>query len=136
MAYFNNDLKGKTFAMWGLSFKPKTDDMREAPSIAMITELTARGATVHGHDPEALSEAARIFNGKIDSDLVLFQKRYDALDGADALIIMTEWNAFREPDFLLIKESLKSPAIFDGRNLYDPNRMKKLEIDYFSIGRS
>jgi UDPglucose 6-dehydrogenase len=136
LQYFGDDLSGKTFAMWGLAFKPKTDDMREAPAIAMIEQLTSRGARVHGHDPEALEEANRIFNGRIDSDLTLFRKRYDALENADALIIMTEWNAFREPDFHLIKESLNSPAIFDGRNLYDPKRMKKLGIDYFSVGRS
>ncbi len=133
--YFNNDLAGKTFAMWGLAFKPKTDDMREAPAIDMINNLIARGAKVRAHDPEALSEATRIFNGEVEKDLMLLEKRYDALEGADALIIMTEWNAFREPDFYLIKETLKHPAIFDGRNLYDPKRLSKLGIDYFSIGR-
>ncbi|MDZ7309302.1 MAG: UDP binding domain-containing protein, partial [candidate division KSB1 bacterium] len=113
------------------------DKFRIAASeaIAMINALTAEGARVQGHDPEALREAARIFKDRIGRDLFLFQKRYDALEGADALIIMTEWNAFREPDFYLIKETLKHPAIFDGRNLYDPKRMKKIGIDYFSIGR-
>lgn len=135
-SYFNNDLNGKTFAMWGLAFKPKTDDMREAPSIEMINALNAEGAKVHAHDPEALKEAARIFKDRMEKDLYLFQKRYDALESADALIIMTEWNVFREPDFYFIKESLKSPAIFDGRNLYDPKRMLKLGIDYFCIGQS
>ena len=135
-SYFKNDLQGKTFAMWGLAFKPKTDDMREAPAIDMINQLTALGATVRGHDPEAIEEAKRIFADKLDKNVFLFQKRYDALEGADALIIMTEWNAFREPDFYLIKETLNYPVIFDGRNLYDPRRMKRLEIDYFSIGRA
>lgn len=133
--YFDNNLQGKNFAMWGLAFKPKTDDMREAPAIAMINSLNANGAKVRAHDPEALNEARRIFKDRLDQELLLFEKRYDALEGADALIVMTEWNAFREPDFYLIKETLKSPAIFDGRNLYDPVRMKRFEIDYFSIGR-
>ena len=135
-SYFKNDLQGKTFAMWGLAFKPKTDDMREAPAIAMIEHLNSKGVKVQAHDPEALAEATKIFGDHIDRDLFLFEKRYDALDGADGLIIMTEWNAFREPDFYLIKETLNYPVIFDGRNLYDPARMKKLEIDYYSIGRS
>ena len=135
-SYFKNDLQGKTFAMWGLAFKPKTDDMREAPAIAMIEHLNDKGAKVLAHDPEALKEAEKIFGDRLDKDLFLFEKRYDALEGADALIIMTEWNAFREPDFYLIKEALNCPVIFDGRNLYDPARMKKLEIDYYSIGRS
>lgn len=134
-AYFKQGLRGKVFAMWGLAFKPKTDDMREAPAIEMINALNAEGACVRAHDPEALKEAARIFKERIGREVFLFDKRYEALEGADALIIMTEWNAFREPDFFLIKETLKSPAIFDGRNLYDPQRMKKIGMDYFSIGR-
>lgn len=134
-SYFKGELQGKTFSMWGLAFKPKTDDMREAPAIAMIEQLTAQGAKVRAHDPEALNEARKIFSDRLDKELFLFEKRYDALEGADALIIMTEWNAFREPDFHLIKETLNYPAIFDGRNLYDPERMQRLQIDYFSIGR-
>lgn len=133
--HFGKKLAGKTFAVWGLSFKPKTDDMREAPSIELINALTAEGAKIRAHDPEAIDEASRIFGERIGKEITLFNKRYEAIEGADALIIMTEWNAFREPDFLLIKESLKQPAIFDGRNLFDPARMKKLEIDYYSIGR-
>ncbi|HHL71773.1 MAG TPA: UDP-glucose/GDP-mannose dehydrogenase family protein [Bacteroidetes bacterium] len=135
MKYFDEDLKGKTFAMWGLAFKPKTDDMREAPAISMINALNKAGAKVRAHDPEALKEAKRIFGDRVGDGLELFDKRYDAIEGADGLIIMTEWNSFREPDFLLIKETLKSPVIFDGRNLYDPKRMRKYGIDYFSIGR-
>ncbi|HEX9652285.1 MAG TPA: UDP-glucose/GDP-mannose dehydrogenase family protein [bacterium] len=134
-SYFKDDLQGKTFAIWGLAFKPKTDDMREAPAIEMIKALQAHGAKVRAHDPEAQHEAERIFSDRIGRDLQLFSKRYDALEGADGLIIMTEWNAFREPDFYLIKETLKTPVIFDGRNLYVPARMKSLNIDYFSIGR-
>jgi len=135
LTYFGGNLEGKTFAMWGLAFKPKTDDMREAPAIDMIKGLTAKGAKVQAHDPEALEEAARIFGEQVGQDLFLHGKRYDTLDGADALIVMTEWNAFREPDFHLIKEMLQAPAIFDGRNLYDPKRLRDMKIDYFSIGR-
>jgi UDPglucose 6-dehydrogenase len=134
-SYYRNNLEGRTFAMWGLAFKPKTDDMREAPAVDMINGLVAKGARVRAHDPEALKEAARIFKDRLNKDVFLFPKRYDALEGADALIIMTEWNAFREPDFHLIKETLKHPVIFDGRNLYNPARMHKMNFDYFGIGR-
>ncbi|HED09948.1 MAG TPA: UDP-glucose/GDP-mannose dehydrogenase family protein, partial [Caldithrix abyssi] len=133
--YFNNDLKGKTIAMWGLSFKPKTDDMREAPAIEMVNVLNEAGARVQAHDPEALEEAKWRFGKRVNNGITLHDKRYDALEGADALVIMTEWNEFREPDFYLIKETLSHPAIFDGRNIYNPKRMKKYGIDYFSIGR-
>lgn len=133
--YFNGDLRGKTFAMWGLAFKPKTDDMREAPAVSMIDSLIAKGAKVNAHDPEALNEAGELLRDRLDNGLALFEKRYDALEQADALIVMTEWNTFREPDFFLIKETLMSPAIFDGRNIYQPERIKKMGIDYFSIGR-
>jgi len=135
-SYFKGDLKGKTFAMWGLAFKPKTDDMREAPAIDLINALAATGAKIQGHDPEANDEARRIFGDRVGKEITLFNKRYDALNNADALIIMTEWNEFREPDFYLVKDMLKSAAIFDGRNIYNPERMQKFEIDYFSIGRS
>ena len=133
--YFNNDLKGKTFAVWGLSFKPNTDDMREAPAINLIRALVKEGATIRAHDPEALKEAEWRFEDLLNKQVFLIKKRYDALEGADGLIIMTEWNEFREPDFYLIKEMLKKPVIFDGRNLYDPKRMAKISIDYFPIGR-
>ena len=135
-AYFENNLKGKTFAVWGLSFKPNTDDMRESPAIYMIRALVAEGATILAHDPEALEEAEWRFKDLIEEGHVkLMKKRYDALENADGLLVMTEWNAFREPDFYLIKETLSHPVIFDGRNLYNSARMKKLGIDYFSIGR-
>ncbi len=134
-SYFKNDLKDKTIAIWGLSFKPKTDDMREAPAINLIDGLIAAGATIHAHDPEALHEAERRFGGHVGKEIILLDKRYEALEQADGLVIMTEWNQFREPDFNLIKELLKTPVIFDGRNLYDPARMKKQGFDYFSIGR-
>jgi UDPglucose 6-dehydrogenase len=133
--YFDGDIKGKTFAMWGLAFKPNTDDMREAPAISMIHALVNEGAKIHAHDPEAHHEAQWRFEDIIDKELTLYNKRYDALEGTDALIIMTEWNAFREPDFYLIKEIMKNAVIFDGRNLYNPERMEKMEIDYISIGR-
>jgi UDPglucose 6-dehydrogenase len=134
--YFKGDLAAKVFAIWGLSFKPKTDDMREAPAINMINALIQRGAKIQAHDPQALHEARRIFNDRIGKDIELFQKRYDCLEGADALIVMTEWNQFREPDFYLIKEILKTAVIFDGRNLYQPSRLRNMGIDYFCIGRS
>ena len=133
--YFNGKIKNKTFAMWGLAFKPNTDDMREAPSIAMVRALVQEGAKIQAHDPEAHHEAQWRFEDIVDRELLLFNKRYDALEHTDALIIMTEWNAFREPDFYLIKEIMKKPVIFDGRNLYNPERMKKMDIDYISIGR-
>lgn len=132
--YFEDDLKGKTFAVWGLSFKPNTDDMRMSPASSMIRALVDKGANVRAHDPEALEEAEWRYED-IKDHVTLFKKRYDALEGADALVVMTEWNAFREPDFYLIKETLNYPVIFDGRNLYKPERMQKLGIDYFSIGR-
>ncbi len=134
--YFSDNLKDKVFAMWGLAFKPQTDDMREAPSIEMINELVKHGAKIQAHDPAALNETKRIFGNKIGNDINLFEKRYDSLENTDGLIIMTEWNEFREPDFNLIKETLKSPVIFDGRNLYQPKRLKKLGLDYYCIGRS
>ncbi|MCB0281400.1 MAG: UDP-glucose/GDP-mannose dehydrogenase family protein [Calditrichae bacterium] len=134
-SYFNGNIKGKTFAIWGLAFKPKTDDMREAPAIEIINKLIDAGAKIKAHDPEAINEAKRVFNNKHGQNLKLYDKRYDALENADALVIMTEWNEFREPDFYLIKESLNNSVIFDGRNIYDPNRMAKYGIDYFSIGR-
>jgi UDPglucose 6-dehydrogenase len=133
--YFNNDLTGKVIAMWGLSFKPRTDDMREAPAIDMIKALVNEGVRVQAHDPEAMGEAEGIFKNWIGDKLILYKKRYECLEEADGLVIMTEWNEFREPDFLLIKETLNYPVIFDGRNLYEPKRVLKAGIDYFCIGR-
>ncbi len=133
--YYNDDLSEKTFTVWGLAFKPNTDDMREAPAIPLIRGLVKAGAKVQAHDPEALKEAEWRFEDLIGKGVTLFRKRYDALEGSDGLIIMTEWNEFREPDFYLIKEMLNKPVIFDGRNLYEPKRMARLGIDYFPIGR-
>ena len=125
------DLRGRTIALWGLAFKPRTDDMREAPAISIIEGLLARGATVKAYDPEAGPTAKRIF----DSRIVLCDKSYDALAGADGLAIVTEWNEFREPDFEKMRKLLKSPVVFDGRNIYSPEHMRALGFSYFSIGR-
>jgi UDPglucose 6-dehydrogenase len=124
-------LKGKTFALWGLAFKANTDDMREAASLTVIADLTAAGATVRGYDPAAGHEAKKMVKG----DVEIVDSALAALDGADALIIVTEWQEFRSPDFAVIKAKLKTPAIFDGRNLYDPVVMKGLGIEYYPIGR-
>lgn len=132
-AHFAGDLAGKTFALWGLSFKPNTDDMREAPSRVLMEALWAAGARVQAFDPEARTEARRIY-GRRD-ELSLCETKEAALQGADALIIVTEWQSFKAPDFELIKNQLSSPVIFDGRNLFDPVRMSKKGIRYYSIGR-
>lgn len=130
-AYFNGELKGKHFAIWGLSFKPNTDDIRDAPSIKIIDSLLNEGATVAAYDPEAMDNIRRVYNDKIS----LTKKSYDALEKADALIILTEWNEFRKPDFAKIIDMLKEPVIFDGRNLYDLEKMEELKLNYYSIGR-
>jgi UDPglucose 6-dehydrogenase len=132
-ARFGNDLKGRHFAIWGLAFKPNTDDMREAPSLVVIDELTRRGATVAAYDPVAATEAARVLGPRDDVKLV--ERAEAALQGADALLIVTEWKEFRTPDFDAIKAALKQPVILDGRNLYDPKLMKALGISYSGIGR-
>jgi len=124
-------LKGKTIALWGLAFKPRTDDMREAPAIPIIERLLAGGAAVRAYDPAAVTVARRLFDGRI----ALRERSYDALAGADALAIVTEWNEFREPDFEKMRSLLKSPVVFDGRNIYSPEHMRALGFTYFSIGR-
>ena len=129
--HFGPDLHGRSFAVWGLAFKPRTDDMREAPSLTVIEELLAAGASVRAHDPEALNSARAIFGDRI----TYHENNYETLDAADALIILTEWPEFRHPNFQRIRTMLKSPIIFDGRNLYDPALMKALEFRYYSIGR-
>jgi len=131
--YFADDLAGKTFAIWGLSFKPKTDDMREASSRVLMESLWAAGATVQAYDPEAMEECQRIYGTR--DDLVLVGTKEAALKKADALVICTEWQNFRAPDFEMIKSSLRHPVIFDGRNLYSPQRMADSGIDYYAIGR-
>lgn len=129
-SYYNYDLKGKIIAVWGLSFKPNTDDMREAPSLVIIAKLLEAGAIVRAYDPVAMEEAERIFNDKIS----FAKDQYDALIDADALIIVTEWSEFKFPNFRVIKKLLKKAAIFDGRNIYDAKEMKAAGIDYFGIG--
>jgi UDPglucose 6-dehydrogenase len=124
-------LSGKTIALWGLAFKPRTDDMREAPAISIIEGLLKRGATVRAYDPAAAPVARGVFDGRI----ALCDRSYDALAGADALAIVTEWNEFREPDFDKMRALLKSPVIFDGRNIYSPEQLRALGFTYFSIGR-
>ena len=128
---FGNDFKGRTIAVWGLAFKPNTDDMREAPAIVLIEQLLAAGATVKAYDPEAAKEARKIFGDKISYG----KKSYDVLEGADALVIVTEWNEFRRPDLDKIKGLLKNPVIIDGRNLFEPKKMAQLGFDYEGIGR-
>ncbi len=128
---FGDDLKNRTISVWGLAFKPNTDDMREAPSINLITSLLEVGAKVQAYDPEAMDEARKIFGDKIQ----YFDRSYDALADADALVIMTEWNEFRRPNFDRIKEHLAQHIIFDGRNLFEPKRMKELGFEYEGIGR-
>jgi UDPglucose 6-dehydrogenase len=133
---YSQDLSGRTFAVWGLSFKPETDDMREAPSLTVVRGLVARGAKVQAHDPEARHEAERHFADLLASgDLVLCEKSYDCLTGADALLILTEWQPYRVPDFERIQQSLSEPVIFDGRNLWEPQKMKERGFEYASVGR-
>jgi len=129
-AHFHS-LAGRTIALWGLAFKPRTDDMREAPAIPIIERLLALGATVRAYDPEATRTARGLFGDRI----TLCEKSYDALTGADALAIVTEWNEFREPDFERMRKLLKAPIVFDGRNIYPPEHMRALGFSYFSIGR-
>ncbi len=126
-------LRGRTFALWGLAFKPNTDDMREAPSRTIIDMLFEAGASVRAYDPVAASEARRIYGER--PDLVLCKNAYEAADGADALAIATEWQEFRSPDFDRLREILKAPVIFDGRNLYDPGMVSRLGFTYHAIGR-
>ena len=131
--YFGSDVKGKTFALWGLAFKPKTDDMREAPSRVLMEALWAAGAKVQAFDPEAMNETQRIYGHR--DDLLLVGTKEAALRNADALVICTEWRNFRAPDFDEIKQTLSEPVIFDGRNLFEPDRMEAKGFSYYAIGR-
>jgi UDPglucose 6-dehydrogenase len=131
--HFDGDLDGRVFALWGLAFKPNTDDMREASSRTLLEQLWAAGATVRAHDPQALDETRRIYGER--ADLALFDDPATVLEGADALVIVTEWKAFRSPDFARIRASLRSPVIFDGRNLFDPSAVEAAGIAYYGIGR-
>ena len=131
--YFLGELTGKTIALWGLAFKPNTDDMREAASRALMEALWAAGARVQAYDPVATAEAQRLYGN--EPKLKLCVSAYAALEGADVLAIVTEWTEFRSPDFARIKSLLKSPAIFDGRNLFDPELLRSLGLHYSAIGR-
>ncbi len=130
--YFKNDLKGKKFALWGLAFKPNTDDIREAPALYMIDELIREGASVSVFDPEAMANVKGVVGDKVE----YAESQYDCLNGADALIIATEWNEFRTPNFLKIVTALKNKVIFDGRNLFESNAVKELGFYYVSVGRA
>jgi len=131
--FFDGKLDGKTIALWGLAFKPNTDDMREAPSRTLMEALWSAGARVRAYDPVASEEARRIYGDRKDLELVTSST--EALNGADALAIVTEWQEFRSPDFDAIKATLKNPVIFDGRNLYDPGFVKRFGLKYYAIGR-
>ncbi len=129
--HFGDELAGKTIAIWGLAFKPRTDDIREAPALVLIDQLLELGATIHVHDPEALANIKNVYTDK----LMYFDQPMDAARNADALAIVTEWQDFRTPDFEALKVALRSPVIFDGRNLYDADKLKQLGFVYYSIGR-
>lgn len=131
--HYDGQLEGKVFALWGLSFKPNTNDMREAPSRVLMEALWEAGATVQAYDPEAMEEAQRLYDGR--DELVLCGTKEAALKGADALVVITDWQVFKAPDFDFIKQKLKSPVIFDGRNLYNPTRLEKRGVVYYSVGR-
>jgi UDPglucose 6-dehydrogenase len=133
--HFGSALRGKTLAFWGLAFKPRTDDMREAPSVPLIRALVSDGARVRAFDPEATREAKAQLSD-VDGQVTFCRKSYEACEGADALVLVTEWNEFREPDFDRIKNLLKTPVVFDGRNIYNPETLRKLGFTYFGVGRA
>jgi UDPglucose 6-dehydrogenase len=130
-AYYGDALKDKTIALWGLAFKPNTDDIREAPALYTIDRLLAAGATVRAFDPEAMDNVRALYGDKV----TFCEDQYEAIRGADCLAVMTEWNMFRTPDFNHMKTLLDTPIVFDGRNLYDVDRMKAFGFLYDSIGR-
>ncbi len=134
---FGNDLSGLCFGVWGLAFKPGTDDMREAPAIVLINDLVAAGAMVKAYDPIAMKEAEKKFpRDWFDTErLVLVRQQYDAIDGADAMVLLTEWKSFRQPDFSSMKERMRQTIVLDGRNQYDPMELKDIGFEYFGIGR-
>jgi len=133
VARLGPDLTGRTFALWGLAFKPNTDDMREAPSRAVVAALVARGARVRAWDPVAIPEARKTMGG--EKALSFAASPTAALEGADALVVVTEWQEFRSPDFDAIRRTLREPLVFDGRNLYDPALVRAAGLEYFAIGR-
>lgn len=130
--HFAGNLKGKRFGVWGLAFKPRTNDMRDAPSINIIEELLTDGATITAYDPEAMEEAKRVFGNRIQ----LASNNYGCLEGADALLLVTEWQAFRNPNFERMKAVMREAVIFDGRNIYDPGQVRQLGFTYYSVGRA
>jgi UDPglucose 6-dehydrogenase len=132
-AHYGGKLKGKTIALWGLSFKPRTDDMREAPSRVLMEALWQAGATVRAYDPESMQETARLYPD--EKGLTLCDSAAEAIKGADALSIMTEWQEFRSPDFTDIKAALADAVVFDGRNLYEPSTLERFGLAYYAIGR-
>jgi UDPglucose 6-dehydrogenase len=132
--YFSDGLKGRTLALWGLAFKPRTDDMREAPALSLIRGLVDGGASVRVYDPEAMDEAKKYLDD-VEGHVTYCKKSYEVLDGADGLVLVTEWNEFREPDFERIRERLKEPVVFDGRNIYNPAKLRELGFTYFGVGR-
>lgn len=131
LEHYKNDLKGKKFAIWGLAFKPNTDDMREAPALIVINKLLELGAAIKAYDPAAMENAKFYLKDSVE----YAKNEYEALKGADALLILTEWNEFRKPDFSILKKELKEPIIFDGRNIFSPGEMKENKFTYYSIGR-
>ncbi len=130
---FGEDLKGKTFAVWGLAFKPGTDDMREAPAIRLIEELTKRGAFIRAYDPQAMKTAKNFYLKDIDN-IMYIKNKYDALDDVDALIVVTEWKEFQSPDFMEIADRMKGDTIFDGRNIYKAKTVLNHNLKYYQIG--
>jgi UDPglucose 6-dehydrogenase len=131
---FGEDLSGKTFAIWGLAFKPQTDDMREAPAVYIIKELVKRGATIQAYDPKAMKEAQEFYLKDVPR-VSYYQSKYETLKNADAMILLTEWKEFRAPDFEELKAQLKHTVIFDGRNQYNESNLKKLGFEYYQIGK-
>jgi len=129
--YFSGQLKDRVIAIWGLAFKPQTDDMREAPSVEVINSLLEAGVRVRAHDPIAMARARSLYNGRVE----FYENNYEALKGAEALLVITEWNEFRRPDFTRMKSLMKKPVIFDGRNIYDLKEMREEGFTYFGIGR-
>jgi len=130
--HFGTNLSGKVFALWGLSFKPNTDDMREAPSLIIIDELLKAGAKIQAYDPIAMENTRQIIGDKIN----FCETYYQALEGASALVLVTEWNEFKQPDWTEVKRLLKEPIVFDGRNIFDPKQLSDYGIKYFGIGRT
>ena len=132
--HFGDGLRGKCLAVWGLAFKPRTDDMREAPALALIHALIDEGVSVRVYDPEAMDEARRHLTS-VEGSVTYCRKSYEACDSADGLVLVTEWNEFREPDFVRIRDLLRKPVIFDGRNIYNPDKLRDLGFSYFGVGR-